>query len=159
MFQELLKEWYYTGFFVGTLSFAIFYLVLWSSLIGILQRLGFFRLWYGLEEPMCDLDMDLSLGGYGGDDNMRDRHVHVVEEHDDADNNHLNNSEDNESIEPHFEDWHDFDSPATQDRSIPIPPATDPPPVFHYQRVVSREESDGEWEDIFYPAVDGIGRQ
>ena len=99
MFQELLKEWYYTGFFVGTLSFAIFYLVLWSSLIGILQRLGFFRLWYGLEEPMCDLDMDLSLGGFGGDDNMRDRHVHGVEEHDDADNNRLNNNDNNESSE------------------------------------------------------------
>ena len=65
MFQELLKEWYYTGFFVGTLSFACFYLMIWSFVMRTLERMGLFRFWYGLEDPVCDLDMDRSLGGYG----------------------------------------------------------------------------------------------
>ena len=147
VFQELLKEWYYTGFFVGTLSFAMFYILLWSSLIQILERMGLFRFWYGLEEPVCDLDMDLSLGGFGGD-HTRDRNVHVGEEmQGDYDNA-------NES-DPHFEDWHGFDPPAphTRDQSVPIPDH----PASSSSRHQSREDPEEDWEDLFYPATDGTG--
>ena len=150
MLQELLKEWYYTGFFVGTLSFATFYLILWMSLVQLLQRLGLFRLLYGLEEPMCDLDMDLSLGGFGGED-IRDRNVGAGEEND----SHNDDDHDDELSEPRFEDWNDsFEPPTTQDRSVPMP--AEPSRASQFRRSVSREDSEEEWEDIFYPAVDGI---
>lgn len=143
MFQELLKEWYYTGFFVGTLSFALFYILLWSSVLQILQRMGLFRFWYGLEEPVCDLDMDLSLGGLEGNA-TRDCNIHDGEE---MLNDHING----DTPEPHFEDWHGFDAPPNaRDRSLPIPDHS--ATISNHQ---SRGDSEEDWEDIFYPATDG----
>lgn len=95
---------------------------------------------------MCDLDMELSFG-----EDMRDRDMHFAEEND---NRNDDNNDGDELSEPHFEDWHDFEPPVTQDRSVPMP--SEAPRAPHFRRSVSREDSEEEWEDIFYPAVDGI---
>ena len=144
MFQELLKEYYYTGFFVGTLSFAFFYLLVWSFIIRILDRTEFFRFWYGLEEPDCDLDLDFSLGGIYHDqaDGMRERREW--------------NREDEQ--EPRFEDWHDLDeqSPPVVDRSVPVvPDSPQSSPRRDHHDGARRANSEEDWEDIFYPATDG----
>ena len=146
-FQELLKEWYYTAFFVGTLSFAVFYLFAWSIFLRLLQRIGFFRIWHGLEEPECELDMDFSLGGgLSPDDNECGRR---------------NDLQPEGTEEPRFEDWQDhFETPppqpsdSQQERSAPIP---DTAPSAQ-RSCYSRENSEDDWEDIFYSASEQVQR-
>lgn len=144
MFQELLKEYYYTGFFVGTLFFAFFYLLVWSFLIRILERLGFFRFWYRLEEPDCELDLDSSLG----DDYREADEMHQQER----------DREEEEEPEPCFEDWQDVDEPTPPvvGRRAPIVP--DSPLSAVRDCHESNDEpasSEDDWEDIFYPAANG----
>lgn len=137
MFQEVLKEWYYTGFFVGTLSFASLYLAIWLFLLGMMERLGL-RYWHGLEEPECELDMDFDLGGgFGADDNTGERDQ--------------TNHPQAEEQEPRFEDYQeDYQPPPHANRGIPHPPRD--------HASVSRENSEDEWENIYYSANNGAER-
>jgi hypothetical protein len=139
--QETLREWYYTGFFVGTLFFATFYLMGWSLLLNSLERMGFYSYWYGIEEPDCDLDLDFDLDqDIGLGHNFGEREVHNVNERE---------------TEPHFEDWQENDprptTASSSGRDAGEMPTNDPfvsPENIHPS--FSRETSDGEWEDIIY---------
>jgi len=141
--QELLKEYYYTGFFIGTLSFAFLYLLGWSFLVRIMERLGFFRFWYGLEEPDCELDFDFTLGGGCHDEPTR---MHEQQERDDEE----------KEQEPRFEDWHSVyeQSPLGTDRNVHVVPDSplSSPLRDHFDN--ARANSEDDWEDIFYPATD-----
>lgn len=112
----------------------------------MLQRMGLFRLWYGLEEPDCELDMDFSLGAQfeNNDASAREAQWGVHGNDDDA----AADVDDEQEEEPRFEDWPDLDPPPTTQRDIPA--ATGPSSPCP----TSEGQSEGEWEDLFYPATD-----
>lgn len=146
-YQEGLKEWYYTGFLVGSLSFAVLYLILALAVTGIIGR------WGGGsgEEPPCDLDLDGSLG-------------------EDAD--FFEATSDPEPARVHrdyiFEDWADHVLPSAAARTSAAPdnlpsagawedmlhhPASGTSSVAARSRTDTpdRVPSESEWEDIFFP--------
>lgn len=139
-FQETLREWYYTSFFVGTLCFASFYLMAWSLLLNSLERMGFYGYWYGIAEPDCDLDLDFDLDqdvGLGTHEEEREAH----------------NMNEAEEEEPHFEDWQQNEPPQTTTSSNGMGaremPTNDPfVSAQNGHSSFSRGNSEGDWEDI-----------
>ncbi|KAL7575832.1 hypothetical protein ACA910_003155 [Epithemia clementina (nom. ined.)] len=55
-FQEHLKEWHYSCFMAGTLSFILFYGILWK--VFLIMKECLFRVAFQMQEPPCDLDLD-----------------------------------------------------------------------------------------------------
>jgi hypothetical protein len=149
-YQEGLKEWYYTGFLVGSISFAIVYLIMGLAVAAVVGRLG----GGSNEEPPCDLDLEGSLG-------------------EEAD--FFEATSDPEPTWAHrdyiFEDWADHVSSSTTARTSP-PAAPHRVPhegawedLLHPVSVSSsmaaqspadaldRVPYESEWEDIFFPAA------
>jgi hypothetical protein len=59
-FQEVLKEWYFTCFSIGTFVFGVVYSLIWTVIKSILED---YRRQQAEEEPPCELDLD-------GDDDL-----------------------------------------------------------------------------------------
>jgi hypothetical protein len=143
-FQALWRHWYYTAFCLGTLMWASFYM----ALVSLLKEWWRQRKWMGLEEPDCELDLDMDLGVEDEASEEYERphantasasaHTQPVQ----PTEPYVNDEQPSPDIpdEPHFEDWQERGRPSHLPRTS-----------SHY---VS-ETSESEWEDIFYSTHNG----
>jgi hypothetical protein len=125
-FQEMLKEWFYTCYLVGTLMFAGFYIVQWSVVRIIWQE--FRRRSFQEEEPAIIFDFDFHDADL--DDSMFEDIDPTMDEEppteQDGDGSRRERAFQRESSETEEEAWEDLFYPAAMDDASPQPRPVSP---------------------------------